>query len=274
MLSCLPDESPDTSPSPTSYPGDTQATQLIDTRQVTTAEIIEIVIHQLSTPITSLLISSEILLTSQRALQPDENLGELRRIRRNAHWLQTLLENLKFAANLTPLVPHWDRVSPSECVDNLLSLIQPVLERRQQEIVVTGPPDAVYAWGDRQWIEQILMNLLENASKYSEFGSAIQIAVMPETHWIRVSVQDSGPGISPTEQEQIFRPYVRGTSAEQAGVTGLGLGLHVVRSLVNAHRGMVGVDSQSGRGASFWFTLPRWYVGNQPPALLSSSELS
>jgi len=270
MLSYVPGETPDTSHGPASYPGGAHATHVTDTRQMATAEIVTIIIHQLSTPISSLLISSEMLLTGQL----DETLVELRRIRRNALWLQTLLENLKVSANLNPLAPRWDRVCPSESIDNLLSLIRPVLERRQQEVVVTGPAEPVYAWGDRQWIEQILMNLLENASKYSEPESVIQVAVIPETNWIRVSVRDSGPGISPDEQEQIFQPYVRGTSADRAGVTGLGLGLHVVRSLVEAHEGIVGVDSKPGLGASFWFTLPRCYAGSQPPRPVSSPELS
>lgn len=272
MPSYAPEERPDHPCYSTSSADNAQAPHGTDTPQMTTSEIVAIIIHQLSTPISSLLVSSEMLLTSHLALQPNEVLAELRRIRRNTIWLQSLLENLKISASLAPLIPHWDKICPSESIDSLLSLIQPVLERRQQAVVLTEPSEPVHVWGDRQWLEQILMNLLENASKYSEPETVIQIAVIPDAEWIRVVIKDSGPGISLAEQEQIFQPYVRGTSANHAGVTGLGLGLHVVRSLVDAHRGTVGVESQLGQGASFWFTLPRWEAGNRPPSPLSRPE--
>ena len=105
-------------------------------------------------------------------------------------------------------------------------------------------------------IHQVLLNLLENAARYSPEGLPITVAVSaPSPGALRVTVRDRGPGIAAAEQQRIFEPFVRGAAAEGKG--GLGIGLYLCRSILERHRGAIGVDSTVGDGAAFWIDLPR-----------------
>jgi len=120
---------------------------------------------------------------------------------------------------------------------------------------------------DPIWLGQVLLNLLTNASAYSPPESTIAVTVAAQHGWVEVQVQDQGPGIPPGEQAHIFSPYVRGRAGRQARCTGLGLGLHIVQTLVRLHGGTVGVRSTPGEGACFWFRLPALGLGPAPRQL-------
>ena len=109
---------------------------------------------------------------------------------------------------------------------------------------------------DETRIHQVLLNLLENAARYSPDGAPIGVAVRrPHPAVARVTVRDRGPGIAPAEQQRIFERFVRGAAAEGKG--GLGIGLYLCRTIVERHGGAIGVDSTVGDGAAFWIDLPR-----------------
>jgi signal transduction histidine kinase len=109
---------------------------------------------------------------------------------------------------------------------------------------------------DETRIHQVLLNLLENAARYSPEGAPITVAVSsPNATAVRVTVRDRGPGIAPAEQQRIFDRFVRGAAAEGKG--GLGIGLYLCRTIMERHGGAIGVDSTVGGGASFWIDLPR-----------------
>jgi signal transduction histidine kinase len=109
---------------------------------------------------------------------------------------------------------------------------------------------------DETRIHQVLLNLLENAARYSPDGTPIEVAVsMPRSGIARVAVRDRGPGIAAAEQPLIFQRFVRGAAAEGKG--GLGIGLYLCRTIVERHGGTIGVDSTVGDGAAFWIDLPR-----------------
>jgi signal transduction histidine kinase len=121
---------------------------------------------------------------------------------------------------------------------------------------VLCPRPAPCVLADPDWLGQVLVNLIGNASSYSPPGAEIAVVVAPLPGAVEVRIRDQGPGIPRCEQGRIFRPYVRGRSGREARASGLGLGLHIVRTLVHLHGGTVGVRSTPGKGASFWFRLP------------------
>jgi signal transduction histidine kinase len=109
---------------------------------------------------------------------------------------------------------------------------------------------------DETRIHQVLLNLLENAARYSPEGAPISVVVStPDAAIARVSVRDRGPGIGAAEQERIFDRFVRGAASEGKG--GLGIGLYLCRMIVERHGGAIGVDNTDGGGAAFWIDLPR-----------------
>jgi len=109
---------------------------------------------------------------------------------------------------------------------------------------------------DRLRLRQILDNLISNAIKFSPRGSTIVICVQRRDGDWRISVQDQGPGLNAKDRERVFQGYGKLSARPTGGEKSTGLGLVIVRHLVEAHGGHVGVDSVFGRGATFWFTLP------------------
>ena len=130
---------------------------------------------------------------------------------------------------------------------------------------------------DATRIEQVLNNLIGNAVKYSPQGSQVQVTVTGGDDRVSIAVSDEGPGISPSLQGQIFRPFSRGPS-EHEEVEGIGLGLYVSKRILEAHGGSIEVSSSGGRGATFLMTLPRGLLGAEAgqqepePAAHSASD--
>jgi signal transduction histidine kinase len=123
-------------------------------------------------------------------------------------------------------------------------------------VAVELPDGAALVSLDETRIHQVLLNLLENAVRYSPEGAPITVAVSsPSAAVVRVTVLDRGPGIAPAERSRIFERFVRGAAAEGKG--GLGIGLYLCRTIIERHGGAIGVDNTVGGGAAFWIDLPR-----------------
>ena len=133
------------------------------------------------------------------------------------------------------------------------SLFQSMSPTHRLELSCTG---STSVRADATRLEQVLNNLIGNAIKYSPHGSRVQVTVTGEDDWVSIAVSDEGPGISPSLQRQIFRPFSRGAS-EHEEVEGIGLGLYVTKRILEAHGGSIEVSSSDGRGATFQAILPR-----------------
>jgi signal transduction histidine kinase len=105
---------------------------------------------------------------------------------------------------------------------------------------------------------QVVAHYLTNALKFSADAQPIEIAVRREPDGIRVSVRDYGPGLTPAQQTHLFERFYRvpGIEPQSRSAIGLGLGLFMCKTIIEAHHGQVGVESHAGQGSTFWFTLP------------------
>ncbi len=120
------------------------------------------------------------------------------------------------------------------------------------------PPDvhpALHVWADLVRLRQVLVNLLSNAVKYNRPGGTVQVRAWPEGTQVRLSVTDTGVGLSPAQQQHLFEPFNR-LGAESSAVEGTGIGLVIVRRLVELMQGQVSVVSQQGQGSTFTIELP------------------
>jgi signal transduction histidine kinase len=120
------------------------------------------------------------------------------------------------------------------------------------------PPGPILVDADGERIGQVLANYLSNALKYSAEDRPVAVDVRLEGETVRVAVTDHGPGLAPSEQERIWQRFYRaeGIAVQSGSDIGLGLGLYISKTIIEAHGGQVGVESAVGQGATFWFTLP------------------
>ena len=126
----------------------------------------------------------------------------------------------------------------------------------------TLPLELPRVMGDHRRLGQALARLVENAITFTPSGGRVSVSVMPVTQdgrpWVTVSVQDTGPGISPQEQELIFHRFYRGGLAEGGDIPGAGLGLSIAQQILQAHGGSVTLESSGlpGQGSTFTLWLP------------------
>jgi two-component system sensor histidine kinase KdpD len=121
------------------------------------------------------------------------------------------------------------------------------LERVQPEEVLVAPVDPVL-------LEQVLLNLLENAAKYTPAGGPIEVSLSAEDGEARIEVADRGPGLPPGEEQRVFERFYRAADSHRA--RGTGLGLTVCEAIVRAHDGRITAENRAGGGAVFRVTLP------------------
>jgi two-component system sensor histidine kinase KdpD len=214
--------------------------------------------HDLRSPLTSLATTSELLEADLEALDRKDIRAAVGTIRRGTVWLLELAENLLAAAAIND---DRLRVQPTTIallpvISEVEGVVRPVLAQREQRLrtLIRGEAQPVVA--DRRRLAQILINLVLNASKYSPPQTTIDIIAWHRGNAVRIAVADRGPGIPRAYRERIFEPFFRVVDGEDGGKTqGDGLGLAIVRSLVEAHGSAPRVECRRGGGTRIWFEL-------------------
>jgi heavy metal sensor kinase len=143
-----------------------------------------------------------------------------------------------------------------EVVAEAVRIARPIAEARGVDLAVEPPPDDVEVQGDEALLRRAVLNLVDNAVKYTEAGGSVRLSVSREGDRARVDVTDTGIGIAPAERERIFERFFRVDRARVRSEGGAGLGLSIVRWAVEEHGGEVAVRSEPGRGSTFSILLP------------------
>ncbi|MBI5961444.1 MAG: PAS domain-containing protein [Chloroflexi bacterium] len=213
--------------------------------------------HEFRTPLAGLNASIELLTEEYESFSPAEIDELLTSIHLSTSGLQALVDNLLESVNIEAgrFSIHRRPTEINRVLSDSVRMIQPLLDRRQQTLSLTEPLQVPPVNADPTRLTQVMINLLSNASKYSPQRSAIDLTVQTAGQMLRVTVADRGPGVPLTERENLYERFVRLNihATEQAG---MGLGLSVVKAIIEEHHGKVGVDERPGGGAVFWFTLP------------------
>ncbi len=224
-----------------------------ETERLRTA-LLDSVTHELRTPLTSIKASITSLLT-QQALDAPARKDLLSVIDEESDRLNHLIEQ---AVEMSQLDAH--KVQLELKPQSIAGLIYVAVEQcrstqptRDFRVSLSSFLPNVLA--DKAWIEKVLANLLENASKYSPSDQPIFVSADPQKDMLSISVADRGTGIDPLEQGMIFDKFYRGPS-QRNQVSGTGMGLAICRAIVNAHGGTIVVTSQLNHGSVFTFTLP------------------
>jgi PAS domain S-box-containing protein len=219
-------------------------------------EFLGIASHELKTPLTTLQLATELLLRSgeQQGAPPASVERRLRTMHRQTKRLgqlvQALIDVTQIAAGRLALHP--EPVDLAAVVRETMVRWREALDRAECRLELRLPEHVTGFW-DRARLEQVIDNLVGNAVKFGP-GQPVEVDVTTEDERVRLAVRDHGIGITPEDQRRLFERFERAVPATHYG--GFGLGLWIVRNIVQAHGGEIRVTSQPGRGSRFEVTLP------------------
>ncbi len=206
--------------------------------------------HELRTPMTGVYGAAQTLLRTDIEWSASQRLDLLQLIASQAERLSQIVDDLLLATN----IDH-DRIQISHEPVEVGELVRQTVELLEGPDVEIEAPDLSYVLGDRDRIQQIVVNLLDNASKYGR--PPVRLVVASAGDVLELSVRDSGTGIPREQQERIFEKFYRSDPELARAPSGTGLGLYIARALAERMGGTLDLRSVSGSGAEFVLTLPR-----------------
>jgi heavy metal sensor kinase len=210
--------------------------------------------HEIRTPLAALRSGIELAMlqpagaVAQRRLA--EQLEEIDKLKRMIGQILTLAraEAGEIRLAQTP-------VDLGAIASSIVEQIEPVARASGLELSCERADEAIVN-GDPEWLERVLLNLLDNAIKFTPAEGHVRVSVVEEDGWAQLTVNDSGGGIPQDARTHVFEPFYRADPARSAGGDGVGLGLSLARWIVERHGGTIGVDSAPGEGSTFTIRLP------------------
>jgi len=216
-------------------------------------DFISIASHELKTPITSLKASLQLMDRMKDAPSPQMLPKLIEQANRSMQKISSLIEDLLNVsrANETKLNLNKTTFTAAEMLNNCCNHIRVA---GKYNLKVTGDEN-LQMHADEHAIDQVVVNLVNNAVKYAPESLEVILNVEREGDFAKISVTDKGPGIAPDKIPRLFDRYYQ---AEASGFqnSGLGLGLYICSEIIKRHGGKIGVDSEVGKGSTFWFTVP------------------
>jgi signal transduction histidine kinase len=222
--------------------------------------------HEFRTPLTQIRMFTELLADGK--LQTDEErIRSTEVIDREARRLTHLVENILHFASMgrAPRGRGTTETIPlSEAIGDLTEAFAPLVEAKDSDLEVLLDPVDLTVSARRSGLHRMLANLLDNALKYGPREQTIRIRAVSRDGWVRISVEDEGPGIPEGERARIWDPYHRLARDVEGQVRGSGIGLSVVAELARAAGGATWVEEAKEGGARFWIRLPAPEVPTVP----------
>jgi len=219
-------------------------------------DLISMIYHDLRSPLANIVSSLDVI-DAMLTEESDPSFRSLLNIAmRSVERIQRLtnslldLNRLESGQPVVNLFP----TPPSILARDALEAVQPIAENKHQKLLSTIPADLPHIQVDSDMIRRVLVNLLENAVKFSPPGGRIELGAGLQGDWVRMWVEDDGPGIQNTDQDRIFNKFTR--LNQDKSPQGFGMGLAYCRLAVEGHGGRIWVESQPGAGSKFCFTLP------------------
>jgi signal transduction histidine kinase len=228
-----------------------ESRRAVQREQIAREALMAMVAHELRTPLSSLLMRASLAKRGDAAMLEKLPLAVTEQVARMVRVIDDLHDSARIeTGSLTVAREDVDLV---QVVRDAVDRFRPTAEKHTVVMPEVAP---VRARIDRGRIEQVLINFLNNAVKYSDAGRPITVRVQQHHERVRVGVRDEGMGIREEERLRVFERGFR-TKEGAAKAPGLGIGLYVCRHVIELHDGKVGVDSQLGRGSEFWFEVPK-----------------
>ncbi len=212
--------------------------------------------HELRNPIMAIHAGLQLL---QRQSDEERKAVIHARMEVQAHHLSRLIEDLLDVARIDQgkISLKRERISLQSVIDSAIDTSRPKIEAASHELTVSVPPEPVWLHGDFTRLSQVISNLLANAAKYTPCKGRIHLSVDSEEDQIRINVADNGIGVSPELKGRIFELFAQSKGPDDRSRDGLGIGLALVKQLVELHEGTIDLVSEGpGRGSCFTVRLP------------------
>src|SRR5205823_2348345 len=218
--------------------------------------------HELRTPLNSIIGFTDLLLTQELGPALSEQQRDfLDTVARNGRHLLELINELldlqRIAAGKMEIKP--EPVELAGLINDAAGSVTAQVQQHGHTLAITPAPNGLRVHADRIRVRQVMLNLLSNAIKFTPDGGRITVGTGPVNGGseIRVAVTDTGIGIAVEDQPKLFQEFSQLDASASRKYEGTGLGLALSRRLIELHGGQIGVDSQMGKGSTFWFTLPQ-----------------
>ena len=220
-------------------------------------QFIALVSHEMRTPLTAISTYTELILTDPEQACTGQQRMLIERIDRNTRSLRTIIDDLLDLAALESgrLTITRDDMELIELIEDAVAAAEPAA-RAAGVHLRQDLPGRLHLVADPNRLRQVLDNLLSNAIKYSPHGGTVQVRVEADGEAIRLTVSDTGIGIPPAERPRLFHRFYRTATARSHGIPGTGLGLTIVRAIVEAHDGTIRVADTPGAGMTMEVRLP------------------
>src|SRR5688572_11945987 len=219
-------------------------------------DLTAMIYHDLRSPLANIVSSLDVLF-SMVPEDDKETVQTILKIAENStDRIQRLVSSLLDVNRLESGQPVADQkvVDTIALIEQAVLDVEPVARGRRQTVSTTLPKELPPIWVDEDMARRVLINLMENAVKFTPTGGHIEVGAAYEEEWVHLWVKDNGPGIPPAEQERIFDKFTRLRGSSKS--SGLGIGLAFVRLAVLGHGGKLWVESEPGKGSVFHFTFP------------------
>ena len=219
------------------------------------SKFIGMVSHELKTPLTALKAYVQMLNNWAKKQKDNFTIGALSKVEKQVKKMLNMINSLLHLSGAEVGKIHLNK---TEFILNELmtEVVEETLFITSAHNIIMAPCEIVKVTADREKIEQVLVNLLSNAAKYSGKDLPIEIGCVIQGKNIEVSIRDQGLGIAKKDITKLFLPHYRVQSKETEKIAGFGIGLYLCSEIVNRHHGKIWVESELGKGSNFKFTLP------------------
>jgi signal transduction histidine kinase len=213
--------------------------------------------HELRTPLNAILGYTELVLDNIYGDAPERMRSVLERVQGNGKHLLGLINDVLDLSKIEAgqLELSLEDYSIRDVVHSVFSVVEPLAEEKHLALKVEVPNDLPIAHGDERRLTQVLLNLVGNAIKFTDSGEVVIKAAASNGHYT-LSVQDTGPGISPSDQVKIFEEFQQADASTTKAKGGTGLGLSIAKRIINLHGGRIWVSSEVGSGSTFFIDVP------------------
>lgn len=229
----------------------------METKEEEWLRFIDTLSHELKTPLTSIIAAAGLLAEELEATGDESYQKLIQTIIHNANTLGTrtaeLMDIVKTGSGKLQL--KLEPVDMKSLLQGIGWQVSPLLQGKEQNLNMDLNTSLPIIHGDGQRLEQVVLNLMTNAAKFTPKGGKITLRARKQDTGLLIEVQDTGIGIPKDEQVRLFKPYSR-LSADRQRHPGLGLGLALAKQVVELHGGKIWVESEPGKGSTFSFSLP------------------